>query len=176
MFIIFLFQIKNKMAKSLIKTRHSTKSVMSEFLGSAGVDFTTSELPALRSVLLKGVLLKENFVMEDGGGGSEGGKQYEIGILARDIMISLLNQWSKANAQFKPPIIISEKAICDKIVRAWTTASKIALKKITKKVDVERFSSRLDKLFDLCRCQCPILTCTDIKYEGCSTNIHIQCQ
>ena len=96
--------------------------------------------------------------------------------MARDIMISLLNQWSKANVQFMPPIIISEKAICDKIVRAWTTASKIALKKITKKVDVERFSRRLDKLFDLCRCQCPILTCTDIKCEGCSTNIHIQCQ
>ena len=72
MFIIFLFQIKNKMTKSFIKTRHSTKGVMSEFLGSAGIDFTTSELPTLRSVLLKGVLLKENFVMEYGGGGKEG--------------------------------------------------------------------------------------------------------
>ena len=60
----------------MAKTRNSTKSTIAEYLGSPGKDFNPSELPTLRGVLLKGVLLKERYIMEQGGGGKgKGGPQ-----------------------------------------------------------------------------------------------------
>ena len=151
---------------SNIKTRKSTISPISEFLGSPGCDFNQSELPTWRAVLLK-----ENFVIEQGDK-----KLYVISDLVKDILLDLLKIWTRSNAEFKVPVILSEKAICDKIVRAWNTARLIANHKITKKSDVEKFTCKLDKLFDLCKCQCVIVNCSDTGCDGCQTGAHVSCK
>ena len=147
-------------------TRLSNKWLLSEYLGSGGTEFAPSELPTLRDVLLKGLLLKE----EQGNRHS-----YKVKDLSKDILPSLLEQWTKANAEFRPPVITVSKAITDRIERAWETASNIAMRKITKKNIVEQFNLKLDKLFDLTKCQCSIFNCEESGCSGCSLMAHINC-
>ena len=92
-----------------------------------------------------------------------------------DIVPSFLAQWQKANSLLKPPIIISEKRICDKIVGAWTTVRDIANKRITKNVVIDWLTNKLDKLFDVCKCQCTIKTSEETQCSGRSTGAHRLC-
>ena len=153
------------------KTRNAKKCAISEFLGSGGKEFSPSELPTLKDILLKGLLLKER---------EEGGNKhvYSIKKLAQDILPALKDQLLKANAQFVVSFTVVDKAILDRIERAWCTGRDIGLRKVTKKAAIEQFTSRLNKLFDLCKCQCSILYCKEMEEElcgGCSNQIHINC-
>ena len=153
----------------MAKTRNSKKCAISEFLGSGGKEFAPAELPTLRDVLLKGVLLKERKEKEDK-------HHYQIKQSAKDIIPSILSQWSKGNALFSAPVIIEEFSIERRIERAWTHARDIGLKKIKKKDAIESFKLKLDKLFDICKCVCQIKLCDVSGCSGCDVGAHVDCK
>ena len=92
------------------KTRHAYGTKMSELLGP-GKKFTLLELPTLQDVLRYGVWLRLQ--------NTEDQRNYNNKGMARDIVKKLLEQWARANNQFKTPVIISEKTLCDKVVSLW---------------------------------------------------------
>ena len=145
------------------RTRHKSGTHMSEFLGT-GKELLVSDLPTLRDVLRFGILLREQH--------DEDLRNYLVKEMARDMIPPIVNQWLRANALFKPPVIVSEKTIIDKIIEAWQIASDISLKK-AKKAKKEKNVSKLDKLFDILSCKCPMLTCSD---QNCGSNCNEKVQ
>ena len=149
------------------KTRHASGSKMSDLLGP-GKEFTLSELPTLREVLRYGIWLRlEN---------TEDQRNYNKKEMAKDIVNKVLEQWARANNQFKNPVILSEKTLCDKVVSLWDKAFRLANEKMTAAVELKKFYSGLDRLFDITKCCCSVMTCQETtKCSGCLSQFHINC-
>ena len=154
------------MASNAPRTRKKTGTKFSDFLGT-GRDFLVSELPTLRDVLRYVVLLREQH--------EENARNITVREVAREVVPVLINQWVKANALFKPPVIVSDKTIIDKIVEAWSFVSDVVSKSVSK-TKKEKFIIRLDKLFDIVTCKCQITSCSDFDCSSsCSQEAHISC-
>ena len=149
------------------KTRHASGSKMSDLLGP-GKEFTLSELPTLREVLRYGIWLRlEN---------TEDQRNYTNKEMAKDIVKKVLEQWARANNQFKNPVILSEKTLCDKVVSLWDKAFRLANDKMTAAVELKKIYSGLDRLFDITKCCCSIMTCQETtNCSGCPSQFHINC-
>jgi hypothetical protein len=92
----------------------------------------------------------------------------------------VLKQWSQSNALFKPPAVISQKTLSDKILTAWNKFRDISNKKETKEKIVILWESKLDKLMDITKCRCNILLCSDEnspckEIKTCCAGVHILC-
>lgn len=158
---------------SAVRTRQrsgaDTKLV--EFLGS-GQELILSELPTLRGLLRYGLHLQEmKLLVED-----RDKRNYGAEEMMGDVMASLVKQWQRANAQFRPPVTISDRAIIMRLLNAWRKVSDIARKRLTNKKDVEKVSEKLDRLFDITRCRCPVMTCDQTgECNGCAVRAHVKC-
>ena len=75
--------------------------------------------------------------------------------IAEKIAPKIVAKWKENNPEL---VLIADKSIKTKIIRSMTTAEDIRLKKLTKK-QKDIFFQKLDKLFDLLVCQCPIDDC-----------------
>ena len=115
---------------SSIKTRATSGTKIGDYLGS-GKALLPSELPTLRSILRQGVLFKEEKVMEESNRRT-GGRTYSYGKdeVVTDMIEALKVQWQKSNADFKPPVVISDQRIKARLKDAWDIAEKIAQKKV----------------------------------------------
>ena len=88
------------------KTRHSSGSKLKDYIGPAK-EFNPSEVPTLRCVIQRGLLLKdEKLIVQD-----VAKTNYSRGDLAKDLAPLVLAQWEKSNAMFKPPVVISKKSL-----------------------------------------------------------------
>ena len=68
--------------------------------------------------------------------------------------------------------------MCQRIERDWKMAQDISGKRVTTKKIVQGFEDKLDKLFDITKCKCPILTCQERECLGpvkCWDRDHITC-
>ncbi len=83
--------------------------------------------------------------------------------MAKKVACAVITQWQKANANFKAPIIYSEKNIVYKIIKAWDVAFLISANRENKE-NKKDFILKLDKLFDILKCKCII---SDCKEFGC---------
>ena len=83
------------------------------------------------------------------------------------------------NVQFQFPVVSDRKALVQRLKYAWEKVNLIALRKITKHNIVKIWESKLDKLFDITTCQCPITLCKETKESSCINDCtykaHIQC-
>ena len=93
-----------------VRTRHKSENKMSLLFGS-GQAFLESELPTLRELLRLGVKLREDQLVLDG----TAKNLYTTNKLAGDLAEAVLVQFRKANAEFKPPIISTNKSLHSKI-------------------------------------------------------------
>ena len=50
------------------RTRHGSNTKLADYLGGAVLDFLHTEVATLRDVLRKGLLIKEETMLEEGGG------------------------------------------------------------------------------------------------------------
>ena len=75
--------------------------------------------------------------------------------IADRIIPKLTAKWKQSNPEL---VLIAHNSIEIKIVRAISTANDIRLKKLSKKQS-DTFLEKLDKLFDLLVCKCPIEVC-----------------
>ena len=153
---------------SKIRTRHSSQTKVAEYL-EPGKPLNPSQLPTLRAILRQGLLYQEEREIQEDTVKSS----ITLGELARDMTAALMENWKRANAEFKVPVVISEKAIQDKLKLAWETVQKIVWKKITKLTQISTFEAKLDKLVDITKCKCQIQPCQIFgcpeKYRKCSS-------
>ena len=124
-----------------------------------------SELPTSRDLLRLGILLRE-----------QSGDDHELSVskLCEDILPILLGQWSKANALFRYPVIKHEITILRRIKNLWNSASLVARGK-GKSSEVRKLEDKLDKLFDVLNCECPIRECQNCGCDGCEAGVHVSC-
>ena len=151
-----------------VKTRHTSGSKLEQYLGK-GTALLPDELPTLRSVLRQGLLYKEERVLQEGKAVASRSYTYSVSEMISDMVKSIKVQWSRANIDFKEPVILPDAALRKKLMLAWETAQNIALKRITKAAQIKPFEDKLDKLLDITRCRCDILLCTDF---GCPDKCH----
>ena len=99
-----------------VRTRQKSASNLSEFLGT-GHEFLVSELLTLRDVLRFGIFLREK---------RDDQRNYSVKDMVKDITPFVFQQWTKANALFRSPVVVSEAWARVKIEDAWNLVSKIA--------------------------------------------------
>ena len=158
-----------------VRTRHKSESSLTRYLSESGEsapkELLQSELPTLRAVLLLGLHLQEQRLIDK--------RNYGQTELAQDLSEAILVPWKRANDLFKPPVIINMKSISKRVLSDWQMAIKVSNKQV-KKAEAEKFGKKLDKLYDLTKCRCPITTCAEFKcaeMEGkaCKSKFHITC-
>ena len=100
---------------------------------------------------------------------SPSSSKYEI---ANRITPRLVAKWKQCNPEL---VLIADTSIHKKVIREVTTSQDIRLKKLSKK-QTDIFVDKLDKLFDLLVCQCPIIDCPS---ESCQLKncpgVHADC-
>ena len=115
-----------------------------------------NELATLRDVLAAGMFLKESLNHV---------KEMSSNQFAMNLTDQVLAVYHKANSQFKPgTILITQRAISEKIQNAWKKAMSMVQKKTKVNKDSREFMNKMDRLFNLFYCKCGIVSCLD---EGC---------
>ena len=141
-----------------VKTRAKSTSHLSNLVGTRR-ELLVSELPTVRDILRYGIYLRDQ--------SKDDRRNYPVDQLVGDIFPGLIGQWSKANALFKPPVINEKVTIMSKLKEVWNQAVKFSLGK--GKLDAkERFSVKLDQLFDILTCKCRITSCEGGGCDGCA--------
>ena len=91
--------------------------------------------------------------------------------LAKEILSEVRMRWNRASAKFKPPVTAADVTIENKLVSLWDKASQIAWKRLTSAKEINKFEEQLDKLFDITKCKCPIVSCDEFPCTGCHCGV-----
>ena len=96
-----------------------------------------------------------------------------IRVCAQQVAQSVKLKWAQLNPQI---VLIQDYSLVLKIQKCYEKASKINKNKVTSKFK-NLFIEKLDKLFDILVCQCPIHMCskTDCHPSHCQGGAHITC-
>lgn len=129
-----------------------------ELLGN-GLELCLSELPTLRDSLRYGILLRDRSVTH-----------LNTRCMCIQIFIKTKSIWMSANSTIP---LVSEKYAVDKLVLEWKIAKDIRKLRTTKKRNM--YTDKLDKLFDLTKCKCNILSCNENGCNGCLFKAHVTC-
>ena len=94
------------------KTRPSSTTKLTEYVW-VSKEFNLSEDPTLRSVIQRGLLIKDRLYAENNEVISTGrGLQTRI---LNDLVTLILAQWKRANHKFSPPVTISAKSLYNRL-------------------------------------------------------------
>ena len=93
------------------RTRRKFHCKLSEVVG-VGKDFNPSEVPTLRSVICKGLLLQEGKLHHD-----HLRKHFLLAELVEELAEFVSRQWQKSNLNFIEPVTIGKRSIEKKIRR-----------------------------------------------------------
>ena len=128
------------------KTRHKIGTTLSDVTGP-GEPMMLNELPTIRGVLRHGIYLQEKKLLEE----DVDRRNYSIALIAKDVRMEVVSCWKRANAQFTPPIIITDKSIERKIQVAWKALEDFAWNRggMYKETDRKVFCDKLDILFNI---------------------------
>ena len=129
----------------------ASKTSITEFIGT-GKGLLLTELPTYRNILRYAVLLREQ--------SNKNLRIFLIKDMPKQVVNCIITNWQKPNANFKTSILNSDKTIVEKIIKAWNVAFLISMNKGNK----DKFTLKLDKLFDILSCKCLI---SDCKEFGC---------
>ena len=95
-----------------VKTRRHSDSKLSELVGP-GKEFILSEVPTLRAIIQRGILIRDRLLLEQGSAKTD--------VHTKDIVVELVPlivaQWQISNAKFAPPVTIKEDSIRKKVER-----------------------------------------------------------
>ena len=130
------------------RTRHKSSTKMTEYLGPA-TDLLLTEVPTLRDILRKGLLIQEEKMIAEGGGR----KNFPVKQMIDELTTALYAQWEKSNFKFKPPVLNERYNVLRRLNTAWEKLNAIALRKETKQDIISLWESKLNKLFDITVCQ-----------------------
>ena len=152
------------------KTRHeSGAKALREYIG-VGKPFDQTEVPTYRAVIQQGILMVMNEVKH----------KSDIGALdiSRAVSPLIIAQWHKSNAQFCPPVTITEKSLIYKVQKFWNRVVEVSRGRVPK-VEKLRVDELLDTLFDITTCPHAIIPCDSVESgcvgKECGPKAHIQC-
>ena len=132
---------------------------LSKLIGGAK-DLLPSELPTLRQCFQYSVLVEER----------------SVNTLTNRDKFKVVNNAIRSLWLSVHPLLVlqSEKYTLDRLTKEWDSAQKVAPQNanVTLKND---FLHHLDKLFDILKCQCKIISCDDSLCNGCPVKAHISC-
>ena len=77
--------------------------------------------------------------------------------VAKDVLLI----WSQGNPEFCPPVVTSERSLAERIEKSWHTLLSICHGRETKVKIVESWTEKLAKVFDIVKCKCNIILCSD---------------
>ena len=152
------------------KTRQSLNFKLIEVVG-LGKEFIPSEVPTLRSVISRGILLQEENDHND-----LKRHLYPLSILSEELAELVVNQWKKSNSKFREPVVIKKSSTSRKIKQKWENLVAVANGRCSAAVRKRRLEE-LDKIFDIVCCKHEIFLCGDEKSNctGCNIGAHISC-
>ena len=138
-------------------------------------EFLPSEVPTLRAIIQRGLLVRDRLLLEQGSAKTE--------IHTKDIIAELVplisTQWQMSNAKFSPPVTIKEDSIRKKVERLWGRVEEVKRGRAGK-MEREKVELLLDKLVDITTCPHSIQLChepgsgcKDVK--KCKFQAHIKC-
>jgi hypothetical protein len=135
------------------RTRHQSGNKLVDLVGP-GKEFNPSEVPTLRAVMQKGILIKESML--------EGTAKTEVHVkeIVQELVPLIEAQWQKSNPKFCPPVTIKQDSIEQKLSKLWKRVSVLAQNR-AKQAEKEKLLGLLDRLFDITVCNCPIKLCSD---------------
>jgi len=127
------------------RTRHSSATQLTEFVGCPK-EFYLSDVPTLRAVIQRGLLIKERLYAENDEVFTTG-----RGLTTRictELAPLITAQWRKANDKFRPPVTITEYSLVKRLERKWKKVDNVA-RDTAKKKDVTYITKILDKVLDI---------------------------
>ena len=150
-------------------TRKAVDFKLKNLIGP-GKEFLPSEVPTLRAVIQKGILIQEKLVIEE----EESRHLLSTYKLSEVLASEVQTQWQLSNEKFIEPITLSNKSLANRIKRYWDSLTDAANGKLAK-APKERLLDKLDRLFDIISCQHQVVLCdsSDVKCKGCSYKAHI---
>ena len=89
----------------------------------------------------------------------------------------VMDQWHLSNNLFEPPVTVTNSPLVKRLEVAWDKFGLIARGKAKKDVKAQ-WEPKLDKLFDVTVCQCPITICpsdTSTCKQQCGGHIDCTC-
>ncbi|KAK8374322.1 hypothetical protein O3P69_011013 [Scylla paramamosain] len=86
------------------KTKYESSTSLAD-VTRPGEPMTHTELPTLRSILKHGIYIQEKKLMEE----DVDRRNYSISKLVKDVRVEVVNCLQRANSQFSPPVIITDK-------------------------------------------------------------------
>ena len=147
------------------RTRNKSGCSLTNYLSKSGLstpkELLATELPTMRAILQLGLHLQEERLNIE----NVDKRNYPISELTKDMSEAVLVTWVRANAQFKEPVISSKKSLANRIQKDWILAQKIANNNVSKK-ERDKFDAKLDKLYDITKCRCLIVKCSE--FVSCS--------
>ena len=171
-----------------VKTRRHSDSIrvskLSEKVGP-GKEFIPSEVPTLRAIIQRGILIRDRLLLEQGTAKTD--------VHNKDIIDKLVPlivaQWQISNAKFAPPVTIKEDSIRAKVERLWKKVEKVKRGRAGKgkgggkgkgKREREQVELLLDKLVDITTCPHSIQLCNEPDsgckdVRKCKVQAHIKC-
>ena len=143
---------------------------LSEVVGF-GKDFNPSEVPTLRSVICKGLLLQEGKLHHD-----HLRKHFLLAELVEELAEFVSRQWQKSNSNFIEPVTIGKRSIEKKIRRKWDGLIDVINGRTSANLKQLRLDE-LDKIFDIVSCKHPIFLCGEegSNCDRCEVGAHISC-
>ena len=142
------------------RTRQASGCKLSGFVG-VGKEFALADVPTVRAVIRRGLLLKEQKATE-----GVDTRNYPTKELAKDLAPLIVAQWQKANVKFDHPVIVTLRQVTAKVEAVWVKVWEVCRGR-GKKKDKDKVAAMLDRLLDIVHCQCPILLCCEPN-SGCA--------
>lgn len=144
------------MSKKNASTRQSTTC---KLIGAAS-DLPTSQLPTLRQLLQKCSLTQQSSI-----------KQLSSHQISLSVHKGLMELWNKVHAKLP---LYTPNAVRLKVKASYDEYRNVERGRVTvgKK---KNFTSRLDKLYNICSCTCNFISHSDTCEQSC-TQIHIDCK
>ena len=100
----------NKFWLQMAKTRGQIGLKLRDLVGP-GKEFLPSDVPTLRGVMQRGLLIKERLMLEEG----RGKKQVQVSEIVEELVPLIEVQWQNSNPRFCPPVTIQGYSLRKKL-------------------------------------------------------------
>ena len=95
------------------RTRHTSGTHFSECLGGEQ-ELLPTKVPTLRDILRKGLMIQREMLIMM----KVDRRNFKVNEMADQLSDLVIKRWTKANALFKPPVVIAKKSLSKNISKA----------------------------------------------------------
>ena len=122
-----------------LKTRHSSGTALKDYVGTSR-EMLPSELPTLRSVLRQTILLQEESLTQN----------TPVREFLNTTAADVIALYKRANHMFEQPVISSQKAVKERLLKDWEKCQNIARGRASQQLK-DDMDDKLDRLLDILR-------------------------